>query len=208
MRREEYDDATAPSTLTLFDRDFRHHLDTGLNGVLVSGTLDVYDHMRRLIWRSARSTGCLKTDALHASGHVLTMANNEALRARTGLSKRSVCYAVSDLEALSWIQRSDVSSTPSYILGKRLTVEKKVPRPLKIAMAVNDGDLFADLWRDKLYAAMHEHAVRTTKQAKDEDWLLSENYGGLSWDARRAFCIEYILKHAPGVRYSGDGRKC
>jgi hypothetical protein len=185
------------SIFALFDRDPKIFYDVGITAVLRQATIDVYRQMRRLAWRSDNRSGDMVLDHLTERGFIISRVTAPRLAERTGLSERHVMRALADLRALGWIQRhNEDARNPmdrKFSIG---TFHRGDRRLGNRAVSASAGELYCDIWVEKLYFALLKHGV-SKKFLEPGARQMPAFDGVFPFPERSAFAAAYIAKNHP-----------
>ncbi len=185
--------------LSLFDKEYKHLYDTGLENVLPETTMRVFRNMRRLIWRNDWS-GSATLDQLTRSGNLGLITTTGAIGIRSGIMEdKNTRIALLNLAALGWIEKIETTQAGTVFLLGRVATGKDGRRLRKTSHG--EGALHHDAFVDRLYCDMYHHATLIGRQNNSEKgWLTSEARGGLMWPERMAFCARWIRQHHPEAK--------
>jgi hypothetical protein len=160
-------------------RDFGFY-DSGILGCLPNVTFDIYEVIRRWIWRSLE-TGDPDSRRLYAQNQLATTMSQSEIADALGRDRKTVNGHIAGMKELGWLkvtQASDGTSPATYVLGERI----------KDGQGRYHEVFYADSWMkglwDVLEGVAHEEMGERGKVQR------------LSWDRRREVCREYLARNS------------
>ncbi len=160
-------------------RDFGFY-DTGILGVLPDTLFNIYEILRRYVWRSYES-GDPKWRRLYADGKLAATVPQSEISAALNCGREIVNRHISTAKNLGWLKvRQDPNArrAATYILGERVKDGKGRYHEVFYADA-----WMRDLW-DRLEAAANVNSDGSEKVSK------------LPWDERREICRAWMAESA------------
>lgn len=164
-------------------RDFAFY-DSGILGCLPNVTFDVYEILRRWVWRSLE-TGDPVTRKLYAENKLATKMSQAEIADALDRDRKTINGHISGMKELGWIRviPGGDHEAATYVLGER--VRDSSGRVHEV--------FFADAWMKTLWDRLEVAA----EAEQGETWKVTR----MSWDRRRQVCQEYLSS----PEGSGDG---
>jgi hypothetical protein len=164
---------------TYIRRDFEFY-DSGIIGCLPSHIFDIYDVLRRHVWKGRDGGNNITNRLWLLEGKVATNVSLEEVAQTIGCSRKIVFARVELMEVMRWLTIDGSEKTATYVLGN---IIEGTSRP----------GFFADPWMQDLW----EHICETAQQE------LGEYATGthLPWERRREICTDWINGKSKLINY-------
>ena len=160
-------------------RDFGFY-DSGILGCLPSVTFDIYEVIRRWVWRSLES-GDPESRRLFAKGQLATTMAQSEIAEALGRDRKTINGHIAGMKDLGWLQvvpAKDHASAATYILGERV----------KDGQGRSHEVFFADSWMKGLWSRLEVAAMEEIGEGA--------KVHRLSWDRRREICRSYLAENS------------
>lgn len=165
------------STEFYIRRDYGFY-DSGILGCLSPILFNVYEVIRRFVWRSADS-GDPKWRDLFKNNKLASTVSQTEIGEAVGRDRNTANEYIRALKKLGWLKvipGPDKQTPATYVLGERV----------KDSQGRYHEVFFADAWMADLWAKLVETA--------EEQGDIGERPTKLPWDVRRGICNEWIEK--------------
>lgn len=167
-------------------RDFGFY-DSGILGCLPNVTFDVYEILRRWVWRSIE-TGSPESRKLYAENKLATRMSQSEIADALDRDRKTINGHIAGMKELGWLRvipDPDNQKPAIYVLGERV----------KDSSGRYHEVFFADAWMKNLWDRLEQVA----KQDMGENGSVTR----MSWDRRRMICKEFIAGNSEPEGGSG-----